>query len=155
RTPRDGSGDGVLGSDGGRRGSVPDSPETHLRVGRETVDREFILRKLSGLMCWDEARDDLEFPWLRLMSRLKYDGYQDFPPGARFIESLVDWLQQFKEEDRETAYDFMRKRLVYIGPGEMQHLVELFYPEEVQPRLVSAVASDLSVPSYRLWVVSE
>ena len=119
------------------------------------MDREFILRKLSGLMGWDEARDDLEFPWLRLMSRLKYDGYQDFPPGARFIESLVDWLQQFKGEDRDTAYDFMRKRLVYIGPAEMQHLVELFYPEEVQPRLVTAVASELSIPPYRLWVEPE
>ncbi|MCI0465052.1 MAG: hypothetical protein L0Z62_49660 [Gemmataceae bacterium] len=116
------------------------------------MDREFILRKLSNLMGWGEARDDLEFPWLRLMSRLKYDGYQDFPPGARFIESLVDWLQQFKPEDRETAYNFLRRRLVYIGPSEMQHLVELFYPEEVQPRLVSAVAADCSIPPYRVWV---
>jgi hypothetical protein len=86
------------------------------------------------------------------VSRLKYDGYQDFPPGARFIESLVDWLQQFKREAREIAYDFMRRRLVYIGPAEMQHLVELFYPEEIQPRLVAASASALGVDPHLVWV---
>jgi hypothetical protein len=119
------------------------------------VDREFILRKLSNLMKWDGARDDHEFRWLRLMAKLKYDGYKDFLAGARFLESLVDWLQQFKAADRETAYDFMRHRLVYIGPAEIQHLVELLYPEEVQPRLVSAAASACSIPSYRVWVEPE
>jgi hypothetical protein len=115
------------------------------------MDREFILRKLSDLMRWDEARDDREFPWLRLMSRLKYDGYKDFLAGARFVEGLVDWLQQFEHDDREAAYDLVRKRLVYVGPAEMEHLVELFYPEVVQPRLVSAVAAQLSEPRYLVW----
>ena len=76
------------------------------------MDREFILRKLSDLLHWDEARDATEFPWLRLMSRLKFDGYQDYLAGARFLESLVDWLQQFDPQDRPVAYDFVRNRLV-------------------------------------------
>jgi hypothetical protein len=115
------------------------------------MDREFILRKLSDLMHWDEERDSREFPWLRLMSRLKFDGYQDFLAGIRFIESLVAWLQQFEEEDREAAYDFVRNRLVYIGPGEMQHLIELFYPEHVQPRLGRTVASAHGIKPYQVW----
>src|SRR4051812_18187476 len=102
-------------------------------------------------MGWDEPRDDREFPWIRLMSRLKYDGYQDFLAGARFAESLMDWLQQFKAADREVAYDFLKRRLVYVGPAETQHLIELLYPEEVQPRLVSIAAQAASVPRYLVW----
>jgi hypothetical protein len=115
------------------------------------VDREFILRKLSDLLHWDEARDATEFPWLRLMSRLKFDGYQDYLAGARFLESLVDWLQQFDPQDRPVAYDFVRSRLVYVGPGEMQHLVELFYPECVRPCLVRMIAAAKEIPPYRVW----
>jgi hypothetical protein len=106
---------------------------------------------LSDLLHWDEARDGTEFPWLRLMSRLKFDGYQDYLAGARFLESLVDWLQQFDPKDRPVAYDFVRNRLVYVGPAEMQHLVEAFYPEHVRPCLVRAVAATRTIPSYRVW----
>ena len=97
------------------------------------------LRILGEIMDWDEDRAMNEFAWLRLMSRLKYDGYRDFIAGMRFVESLAAWLQQFKAEEREIAYSFVRNSLVYIGPAEIQHLVELFYPETVQRRLLSAV----------------
>ena len=53
----------------------------------------------------------------------------------RFVESLADWLQQFSQEDRGTAYEFVRNSLVYVSTGEMNHLVELFYPETVVWRL--------------------
>lgn len=67
------------------------------------------------------------------MARLKYDGYRDFQAGMRFIESLATWLQQFKSaEQRRTAYDFVRNALVYIGPSEMQRLVEQLYPKIVR-----------------------
>ncbi len=63
-------------------------------------------------MNWSDDRAREEFRWLRLMARLKYDGYRDFQAGMRFIESLVTWLQQFKPAERETAYGFVRKTLV-------------------------------------------
>jgi len=120
------------------------------------MKREFVLRKLSRLMGWDEDRDLKEFPWLRMMSALKFDGYQDFLAGARFIECLVDWLQQFPTaEDRDVAYEFVRNRLLFISAAEMQHLVELFYVEEVERRLISMVAAKLSTPSYRVWIHPE
>ena len=95
------------------------------------MNQEFVLGKLSELMSWDEDRSRTEFAWLRLMSRMKYDSYQDFLVGMRFIESLVDWLQQFAPGEREAGYQFVRQNLVFIGPGEMRHVVELFYPETV------------------------
>src|SRR5262249_4592656 len=97
----------------------------------------------------DQARQ--EFAWLRLMSRMKYDGYQDFLAGMRFIESLADWLQQFKQQERAAAYDLVRRTLVYVSTGELNHLVEIFYPETVQWRLQNAVAGRLGIPPYQVW----
>jgi RNA binding exosome subunit len=84
------------------------------------------------------------------MASLKYDGYRDFQAGMRFIESLATWLQQFKANERETAYGFARRTLVYIGPSEMQRLVEQFYPGTVRDRLVRTVAAERNIPTYRL-----
>lgn len=44
---------------------------------------------------------------------------------------------------------------MYVGPAEIQHLVELTYPETVQPRLLAAVASSLGVPKYCVWARAE
>jgi hypothetical protein len=115
------------------------------------MNQEFVLGKLAELMNWDEERARKEFAWLRLLSRMKYDGYQDFRAGMRFIESLAAWLQQFTAEERETAFKFVRTKLVFIGPSEMEHLVGLFYPDTVQPRLVGKVAESLGLPQYRVW----
>lgn len=112
---------------------------------------ELALRVLGDIMGWSDERASVEFRWLSLISRLKYDGYQDFLAGVRFIESLATWLQQFGTEDREAAYAFVRDVLVYIGPSEMLRLVELFYPHVVERRLVRAVAEAHGVPSYRVW----
>ncbi|KPV54934.1 hypothetical protein SE17_00725 [Kouleothrix aurantiaca] len=113
--------------------------------------QELALRILSEVMHWDTSKSREEFTWLRLMSRLKYNRYQDFLAGARFIESLVDWLQQFEHADRATAYEFVRNHLVYVSHAEMQHLVELAYSETIRPYLTTAVATRLNIPTYRVW----
>ena len=115
------------------------------------MNQKLGLRLLGEIMRWadDRARD--EFRWLRLMSHFKYDGYEDFRAGVRFIERLSVWLQQFKQEHREIAYQFLKDRLVYIGSAEMQLLVERFYSEVVERRLVRTVANKLAIPSYLVW----
>jgi hypothetical protein len=102
-------------------------------------------------MEWDDDVSRHEFAWLRLMSRMKYDGYQEFLAGMRFIESLTDWLQQFEKKHRQAAYGFIRKNLVFISVAEMRHLVELFYPETVQHRLIGEVAYRRGIQRYRVW----
>jgi len=116
------------------------------------VNQELGLRVLSQVMKWDNERARKEFDWLRLMARLKYDGYRDFQAGMRFIESLATWLQQFKQSERNTAYEFVRHRLVYIGPSEMERLVEQFYPRTVRNRIVSTLAAQLGIHPYRVLV---
>jgi hypothetical protein len=114
------------------------------------MNRDLALTVLGQIMDWDNATAQKEFNWLALMSRLKYDGYRGFIAGARFLESLTYWLQQFPQEDRAAAYEFLRDKLIYICPEELQHLVELAYPDVVEPILWSAVAASLGVPKHTL-----
>lgn len=114
------------------------------------MNQDLGLRILAEIMHWSDDRAREEYRWLRLMARLKYDGYRDFQAGMRFFESLVTWLQQFAHSERETAYAFVRDRLVYIGPSEMQKLVEQFFPKTIRDRLVSTVATQRGIPAFRI-----
>ena len=97
-------------------------------------------RVLGQIMGWDDDRAREEYRWLAFISSIKYDGYRDFQAGMRFIESLVTWLQQFAADERETAYGFIRHRLVFIGLSETQHLVEQFYPKVAHDQFTRTIA---------------
>jgi hypothetical protein len=114
------------------------------------MNQDLGLKILAEIMHWSDERAREEYRWLRLMARLKYDGYRDFQAGMRFFESLATWLQQFDRTERETAYAFVRSRLVYVGPMEMQKLVEQFYPKTMRERLVSTVAAQRGIPAFRV-----
>lgn len=113
------------------------------------------LNVLSQIMAWDNDRSQREFAWLRVMSDFKYDSYRDYLAGVRFIECLADWLQQFDSTEREAAYQFVRTSLIFFGASEIQHLVELAYPEHVESRLLDAVASERSIARYTVWSKQE
>jgi hypothetical protein len=115
------------------------------------LNQELALKTLSSIMRWPDDHARSEFAWLRLMARVKYDDYRDFLAGVRFIESLAKWLQQFDHTERESAYRFVRRQLVYIGAAEMQRLVESFYPVVVQNHLLRRVAGELGIPKYKVW----
>ena len=116
------------------------------------MNQDLALKVLGQIMDWTDDRARQEFGWVKLMARLKYDGYRDFQAGMRFTESLATWLQQFDRHEREVAYAFVRHTLVYVGPSEMQRLVEQFYPRTVRNRLVRTVSNDHSVLPYRVLV---
>lgn len=114
------------------------------------MNEDLGLKILSEIMEWEDEQARREFAWLRLMSRLKYDGYRDFQAGMRFIESLATWLQQFDKTERPTAYAFVRNALVYVGPNEMNRLVEQFYPVAVREQIVGMVARERSIARYQV-----
>ena len=116
------------------------------------MNQELGLKVLGRIMNWTDDHAREEFAWLKLMARLKYDGYRDFQAGMRFIESLATWLQQFEPHERETAYAFVRHTLVYIGPSEMQRLVEQFYPRTVRERLFRMVAAECGIRPHRVLI---
>ena len=115
------------------------------------------LNLIAEIMGWDE--DDgtatREYAWLRLMSAVKYDGYADFRAGVRFLESLATWLKQFDPVDRTIAYEFVRRRLVYISPAELLRIIEAFVPEVVTPDLRHRVAVELGIKPYEVWSTPE
>lgn len=109
------------------------------------------LNLVADIMGWDTDQATNEYAWLRLMSSVKYDGYSDFRAGVRFLESLATWLRQFSKKDRETAYSFVKQRLVYISAAEMQCIIEIFVPETVTPCLRKAAAAEVGVKPYEVW----
>lgn len=114
------------------------------------------LNILGSVMGWEDDEARREFAWLKMMAAIKYDDYRDFLPGMRFLENLAAWLQQFDTiEHRRETYALLRHRLIYISPPEMQRLVELFYPCEMERRLVFVVAQRRAIEPYRVRIDRE
>ena len=72
------------------------------------------------------------------------------------MESLALWLRQFQnEEERRTAYDFIKRRLLFISDAEMNHLVELSFPVFIRPHLIRATAAEIRVAASRVKLVTQ
>lgn len=103
-------------------------------------------RLLATIMNWSPEDVANERPLLQAMAALKYDEYQQFAPGMRFVESLALWLRQFKtKEERRTAYNFVKSRLVFFSAAEIAHLVTIAYPDYIRPLLIRRAAETISV----------
>ena len=50
---------------------------------------------LAHVLAWSPRTWPRERPLLQAMASYKYDSYQQFFPGMRFIESLARWLSLF------------------------------------------------------------
>jgi hypothetical protein len=61
-------------------------------------------------MGWDRDKVKAEVPLVLALASFKYDEYQQFSPGMRFVESLARWLRQFQDPaDRSAAYEFVKQ----------------------------------------------
>lgn len=101
---------------------------------------------LAHVLGWNAEDMARERPLLQAMASYKYDDYQQFSPGMRFIESLARWLASFTTADeRFNAYEFIRTRLVFCSAVEINHLVEMAYPDHVRPFLIRSVAKEIGV----------
>lgn len=105
---------------------------------------------LAKVMGWKSPQDFVEHGSpLQAIAAYKYDEYQQFSPGMRFIESLALWLGQFHNIDqRGTALKFVRDRLVFISSSEMNHLVSVAYPDHIRPFLLSKAASEAGLAKW-------
>lgn len=105
---------------------------------------------LSSVMGWDYVGLNSERPELEFMGSMKYDAYDRFMPGTRFMSSLVQWLNQFDEEDREVVLDFVKKKLVFVSSTQMNYLVDLLYDSKIRPILLRKATENAQMPSYML-----
>ncbi len=100
-------------------------------------------RLLAQVMNWSEEDVARERPVLQSMAAYKYDEYQQFIPGMRFVESLALWLEQFRTlKEKEIAYEFVKTKLIFYSNAEINHLVEVSYPDFIRPQLIKKVARE-------------
>ncbi len=93
---------------------------------------ELALRLLGDVMKWDNPTATEEIGKIEHLADMKYDGYLNFEPGRRFLESLTLWLRQFATpQDRQVAYNFVMQRMLYFSEIQMDHLVGLLYPQRI------------------------
>lgn len=110
-------------------------------------------RLLANIMGWSPEMVAYERPFLQFLAEFKYDEYQPFSPGMRFLESLALWLKQFQSiEERKIAYEFIRNRLIFISNKEMMHLITIAYPDYIRPLLIKRVAKIKKIPE---WYIKE
>lgn len=118
------------------------------------MKKELAETLLAKIMDWTDAEKATERARLESFAAYKYDEYQQFAPGRRFIESLALWLRQFDEGvDRKAAYEFVCNRLVFISSAEMNHLVELAFPTKIRRRLIADAAVDAGIDPRRLKAI--
>jgi hypothetical protein len=110
-------------------------------------------RILAAVMGWKEDRLLAEQDVLQTLAQYKYDSYEQFEPGVKFVESLAIWLSQFDQADREIAYRFVRTNLVFISATEMGHLVRSLYPDQVRPIVRNAAATVLNCSPFALRLI--
>jgi hypothetical protein len=109
---------------------------------------------LAHILEWSAEDVARERPLLQAMAAFKYDGYEQFSPGMRYVESLARWLSQFDKTDRQTAYEFIKTRLVCCSSQEMTHLVETAYADHIRPFLLQTVAKEQSLNPYHIGTIA-
>lgn len=111
----------------------------------------YALRYLARLVNWNDTRLANEVGWLRRMAAYKFDTYQDFIAGERFIAALIHWLSQFDKADRDFAFSLLRDYLIFLSAGEIQHLVRRTVPAHFHPLWVQRVAHERRIAPYEIW----
>lgn len=115
------------------------------------MKKELAEALLAKIMDWSDQEKARERARLETFASYKYDEYQQFSPGRRFIESLALWLGQFQPGgERRTAYDFVCNRLIFFSASEVNHLVELAFPTIIRPKLIATACERSGVPAERI-----
>ena len=82
----------------------------------------------STMSHWDNVKMAEEIKDIQIISEIKYDDYQQYTHGMRFVESLALWLRQFDTpEEKDCAYDLVKNKLIYISEEEMRQIVMYSY----------------------------
>jgi hypothetical protein len=103
---------------------------------------------LAKVMGWDSDETMTYVPQLQLLADFKYDQYQRFAPGKRFIESLALWLRQFSDRDRQSALNFVLEKLVFFSEQEMTHLVQTAYADHIVHERIRLISEENDIPPH-------
>jgi hypothetical protein len=113
-------------------------------------------RVLANVMDWDADELNELGARLQLLAAHKYDSYEGYRPGVKFLENLTAWLHQFdKPEDRRAAVDFALNDLIFVSRAELAHLIETVYPHHIRPMLIERAAERLGVTRFAVKKIVE
>lgn len=113
-------------------------------------------RLLAEVMSWSPQDVARERPDLQAMAEYKYDEYRQFSPGMRFVESLASWLDQFETlAERQVAYEFIKKKMIYCSSAEMYHLVAMAYEDWVKPYLLRKTAVEAGLSPWQVGSIAK
>ena len=100
---------------------------------------------LAKVMGWGSDETMRYVPQLQLLADFKYDQYQRFGPGKRFVESLALWLNQFDAAERQQALDFVLDELVFFSEQEMTHLVQTAYADHIIHERIRLISEEKDI----------
>jgi hypothetical protein len=118
------------------------------------VKDDLAARLLAQVLGWDAAAFAASGRQLQMLARHKYDAYEGYRPGEKFIESLASWLWQFEATERETALRFVLEELVVISRDELDHLIETIYPDMIRPKLIRRVAEETGQKPHKVAAIA-
>jgi hypothetical protein len=117
------------------------------------VRDELAERLLSRVMGWDSTQLPGYVGDLQALAQVKYDDYANYGPGAKFLESLAVWLNQFPKERQQLAIDFVMEELVFISEKEMSHLIMLVASEVIAPVLRERIGELSGIEAHRIHAI--
>jgi hypothetical protein len=114
--------------------------------------KDFADKALNKVLASEDV--DVSRSWLSSMA-LKCNDYQQFYPGFRFVESLANWLNQFEPEDAVCAFEFVKRRLIYISEAQIRLLVESAFSSHMRPKLFACIASSNNIEQHKVKAISQ
>lgn len=104
------------------------------------MNQQLTERVLASVMDWGAVEVAENIRGLEHIAQLKYDQYQQYEVGSRFVENLSIWLNQFEDiQERKCAFEFVKNMIVFISQEELYHLVNSIYPDLMRPLFKSYV----------------
>jgi hypothetical protein len=110
---------------------------------------------LACVMSWDAAQIAQYGAYLQDLARYKYDEYEGFGPGEKFVESLAAWLWQLAPAERADAIKFVMTSLVFVSRLELDHVIGMVYPDVIRPILIRRAAEELCLPPYKVVMIAD
>ncbi len=120
------------------------------------MKRELALRLLqTSLPGLDDGTAAALFRELEFLADYKYNKYEMYHPGRLFLENLYLWFQQFEENERTAALNFVRKELIFISRQEFQQLAGVLYHNAIKRRQLEVAAKIGGRLRHKIRAISE
>lgn len=114
---------------------------------------------LKAVVDWDVDRFAKELQDIQVIAEYKYNDYQQYTHGMRYVESLALWLRKFSPAEMDTAYNLIKKRLIFISEEQMRQLISVSFEMCMKGYLLSqtkdyCAAHSISNPAMRKHIFS-